>query len=253
MDTIKDIKEWVETVKQSVKNWWLFLIYGILLIGFSLWMLFTPVESYTELALIFSLLAFANGIIVLWFSITNWKSLEGWGWYFSNGIIAFIIGTLLLLYPEISLITLSLILGLWLMIKSVFLMGASFNMKTYGYIEWGLLFFFAALLAIFSFILILNPVMWALNIVLWTALAFLIFGIACIILSLRLKKVKRMTFDKMDKIKARIKEETEGFKKEIESSFSEAGEERKEIREDIERKFEKFLTKLLIESPKKHN
>jgi uncharacterized membrane protein HdeD (DUF308 family) len=252
METNNDIKEWVESVKQSAKSWWVFLIYGILLIGFSLWMLFTSLGSYIEFTQIFSLLVFANGIAVFWFSISNWKTLEGWGWYFSNGIIAFIIGTTLILYPDISYQALSLIVGFWLMIKSVFFMGTAFRIKSYGYAEWGSLLFFAALLAIFSFILILNPVMGALDIVLWTALAFLFFGIACIILSFRLKKVKGLTYNKMDEIKARIKEEAEGFKKEIKSSYTEAGEEGKKIKEDMESKFEEFVAKILRESPKKN-
>ncbi len=248
MDTVKAVTEWVETVKQSTKNWWLFLMYGILLIGFSIWMFFASVESYIELPLILSLLIIVNGIVVLWFSISNWKRLEVWGWYFSNGIIAFIIGAILLMYPEISVIALSFIIGLWLMLKSVFLMGTALSMKTYGYTEWGLLFFFGALLAIISFMLILNPVMQTLDIVLWTALAFLFFGIACIILSLRLKKVKSLTYDKLDEIKARILEESEEFKKEIESSFTEAGEEGQKIKEDMKGKFKEFVEKLLRES-----
>jgi uncharacterized membrane protein HdeD (DUF308 family) len=55
----------------TIKNWWLFLLTGVLSIIVSIWVFFTPVESYAALAWVFSILVFAHGISSVFFSISN--------------------------------------------------------------------------------------------------------------------------------------------------------------------------------------
>ncbi len=183
----------LKQVKRSIKNWWVFLIYIILLIGLSIWIFMTPVESYVGLAVAFSILILANGISNTYFSISNRKELEGWGWYLAHGIFEFVIGLILIIYPEISLITLPFIVGCRLMIKSILNMDFALELRRYLYLDWGLLFFLGAALGLLSFFIIIHPVIDAFSIVIWTGLAIMLLDVTCIVLSFKLKKFKSMT------------------------------------------------------------
>ena len=81
----------IDQITSTIKNWWLYLIFGILLIAFSIWVFVTPLESYVGLAFAFSLLVFVNGASHIYFSVSNRKDLDGWGWYLASGIIELIV------------------------------------------------------------------------------------------------------------------------------------------------------------------
>ena len=50
----------IQQITGTIKNWWLFLLYGVLFIVFAIWIFMTPLESYVGLAFAFSILVFGN-------------------------------------------------------------------------------------------------------------------------------------------------------------------------------------------------
>lgn len=238
-------------ITESIKNWWIYLVYGILLIAFSIWIFMTPVESYVGLSIAFSIMVFVSGISNIYFSVTNRKKLESWGWYLANGIFELIIGMVLILYPEISIVALPFIVGFWLMFKSVFLMGFALELRKYLYLDWGLMFFFGAIIGLLSFFILINPLFGAVTVVSLTGIALLLFGIGNIILAFKLKKLKAITYDKVDELKTRIKKEAEVLKKELQIKLDKAGEKSAEIKEEIGVQVVEFVYNLLNEKPPK--
>ncbi len=89
----------LKEVKQTVKNWWLFAILGILLIIGGIYVITVPVESYVTLSIFFSVMIFVNGIFDVVFSISNSKIINGWGWYLAGGILEILLGIVLMNYP----------------------------------------------------------------------------------------------------------------------------------------------------------
>jgi uncharacterized membrane protein HdeD (DUF308 family) len=87
----------ISTIYQSIKNWWIFLILGILMVCCGVYVLFTPVESYISLSFLFSILMVSNGISKMIFSISNKDSLSSWGWHLTSGIIELILGVYLII------------------------------------------------------------------------------------------------------------------------------------------------------------
>ena len=108
----------------TVKHWWLFLLTGILLIVGSIWVFLTPVESYVNLAWIFSILVLVTGISYVIFSISNRKKLEDWGWYLAGGIFEIVMGIILVSYPDLTIIMLPLFVGFWLMFRGAQIIAA---------------------------------------------------------------------------------------------------------------------------------
>ena len=229
-----------KTIK-IVKNWWLLLLTGILLIIGSVWVFFTPLESYVNLAWIFSILVLANGISYVIFSISNHKELEGWGWYLAGGLFEIIIGIVLIYYPEISIIILPLVVGFWFMFRGAQIVAASLELKKYGFLDWGWIMLFGVALTIMAFFMILDPLFGFFNVVYLTSLALLTFGVANIWISLKLKKIKSKTIDKVEEFKKNIKKDLKNLKAEVIKKMKEATAEQKG---DINSTFEEYESKM---------
>ncbi len=183
--------EAIESVKDTIKHWYLPLILGILFIIVGILAIITPQATYLSLALIFSMTFLFVGILEIVFSISHRKQLDGWGWSLASGILSFIIGVLLIIYPQVSIITLPLFVGFVVLFHSIMSIAWSIELKKYKVSNWGWLLFAGILGAIFSFLLMLNPVFAGLTIAIWTGIALITIGIFHIQFSIELKKLKK--------------------------------------------------------------
>jgi uncharacterized membrane protein HdeD (DUF308 family) len=235
MSIIQDYKD----LKQTIKNWWLFVILGVLLIIGGIWVMMTPLESYIALAIVFSVMIFVNGIFDVIFSISNSKILKGWGWYLAGGILEILMGIVLMIHPEISITILPLILGFWLMFGGVSTISGAFDLKSYYVKGWGWVLVLGILLMIFSFIVLANPVFGASTVVVFTALAIISYGIAYLIFGIKLKKVKSAAGD----IKKAVLGGIDDLKKDVLASIKEAADSQAGS-QDVNKKFDSFKDSL---------
>ncbi len=192
----------IKTAHRTIKYWYIQLILGLLFITLGLYMFSVPVESYVVLAYAFSLYFVFSGIMNIYFSIANRKSLDGWGWILTGGILEAVLGILLLMRPDISMLTLPFYVGFWVMFRSIYAISWAIELKNYHLMDWGYLLAFGILGLLFSFILIWDPLFSGMTVVIWTALAFIVTGIFQIIFAFKLKKLKNLP----DKISKNLKE-----------------------------------------------
>ncbi len=181
----------ISSVKSAAKNWWLSLILGVLFILLGMWVFRTPLASYISLSMLFSIFIFVSGIFGIIFSISNRKEMDGWGWHLAGGTLDLIIGSLLVLHPSITMAILPFYVGFWILFGGIFGIGLSFQLRSFGVPNWGLLLVFGILTVLFSFLLLLNPVFTGLGIVYMTAIAFIVMGIFRIILAFDLKRIHK--------------------------------------------------------------
>lgn len=200
----------LKTIKKTVKHWYVPAIIGVLLIVFGIYIFTTPLETYGTLTMLFSLSFLFSGIAETLFSVQNRKIIEGWGWYLTGGIFNSVIGLMLLSRPEISALTLPLVVGFTLMFRSIQGLGFSFELKNYGSLKWGNLAIASILGLLFSIILLFNPIFTGISLVVMTALAFIFSGITGIVLGFQLKKLKALP----SKIRKELNEKIEVLKKE---------------------------------------
>ena len=231
----------IQQAVSLVKNWWLFLLSGILLIAGAIWVFMNPGESYVALAWLFIVLVLVNGISYLIFSISNREVLEGWGWYLAGGIFEIIIGIFLVYYPDISLVILPLVVGFWFLFRGIQIIGASLDLKQYGFLDWGWIMLLGVALTIMAFLMILNPVFAVFNVVYLTSLALIIFGIANIMISMKLKKIKSKTIDKVEAVKKAFKHSLKDLKKEVINKVKEMS---PEEQAELDKTFEDYETKM---------
>ena len=180
----------VSTAIGSIKNWWWFIIKGILFIVAGVAVLSKPVEGYVGLSVLFSIVILAIGISQVVFSTSNRQSLPGWGWTLASGIIDIAIGLYLVAFPIITLATLPYFVGFWLLFRSFYIMGASFDFNALQIPGWGWLFAGGLLLLILSSLILYYPLAGAVGIVAVTGAAFLMGGLLSIVMAFKFRNIK---------------------------------------------------------------
>lgn len=179
-----------EFIGYSTQYWWLMLSAGILFIAIGIWILASPVASYLSLSLLFAFGMIFSGLFEAVFAIGNHKTLPGWGWTLTGGLVDLFLGFYLLNLPLLTMVVMPVIIGLWMLFRGFMAIGSSLKLRAYGVLDWSWLLVTGMLIVILSLLIIGHPLFAAINIVIWTAFAFIISGIFRIYLSLQLKKFK---------------------------------------------------------------
>lgn len=203
----------LKSFTNAIRHWYIPLILGIILIVFGIYVFTVPMETYFTLAILFSVSFIISGVFDIFFSLQNSKSLDGWGWYLVSGILSLAMGIFLISYPGVSASVLPFVVGVTVLFRSFSLLGFSFDLKDAGVLNWGNLALVSGLGIVLSFLLIANPIFTGISLVTLTALAFLFAGIASVMLSFNLKKIKDYPGKLSDELKSRIKALQDEIKK----------------------------------------
>lgn len=180
----------ISKVSGTIRNWWVFLITGILLVLSAYWMFKTPVESFISLASLFSALIFVSGLFSVFFALTNREDIDNFGLYLAGGLLDVLIGFILLKYPGLTVLLFSMFVGFWLLFRGFNLISVSFKIKGAGDSNWIWILAFGVLVVIFAMMSIVNPLIGASYLVYTLSLTVLILGIANIALAFRLRSIK---------------------------------------------------------------
>ena len=177
-------------IKEAVKYWWLLLLTGLILVAVGIWVFASPATAYLSLSILFGASILTVGFLETVFAISAHKSLEGWGWTLASGLLDIVIGSYLLLYPAVTMAILPFVLGFWLLFRGFSAIGFSFDMKSYGDLNWGWFLLFAIGIIFLAVMILAVPAFGVANMIAWTGLSFIFAGVFRIILAFRLKKWK---------------------------------------------------------------
>jgi uncharacterized membrane protein HdeD (DUF308 family) len=199
----------IDGIRYDVKNWWWFLVSGLIFVAAGIGIYASPADGYVSLSILFSLMMVTSGFSQIFFAASNSGILRGWGWVLTSGIIDLALGTYLLLYPVVTMATLPYFVGFWLIIRSFYVMGTSFDLKNLGVTGWGWLLFGGILLLIFGGVIVYYPAAGVVSIIAFSGSAFIIGGFMNIYLAFQLKNVKAQA----TKVKDAVNKLTGEFKK----------------------------------------
>lgn len=107
------------------------------------------------------------------------------------------------------------------------MIGNSFELKELGILDWGWFLLLGVALTIVASTMILLPIIGHFTVIILTGVGLFIFGIANIMLSLKLKKVKSLTIDKVSNFKKGIKSQFNNLKKEVVNNYEKLSDEEK--------------------------
>lgn len=181
-----------EGVRNTIGHWWVSLIIGIIAVIVGIWSLATPLSALTALTTVFVITFFVSGIFEIDFAIRNRNVLHGWGWTLAGGVLDIGLGIMLLAMPSpITTKILIYFVGFWIMIHSLWSIGAAHELRRLGVRGWGWMLAMAILSLIFSLIFIFSPVAGGVFIVAFFGAALIVYGIFRIYMAMELRGVKR--------------------------------------------------------------
>lgn len=179
-------------IKQAVKHWWVSLLVGILALVVGVWALMTPAESLFALAVLFEVALVVAGVLDIIFAASNRKILYGWGWNLAGGILELLLGIMLMAMPMASVAVIFIyVVGFWMLFRSLWSIGASFDLHQVGIRGWGWLLTLGILMAIFSFLFLVSPSFGGIFVVMFVGIAILAYGIFRIFLAFGLKSLHK--------------------------------------------------------------
>ncbi|MCM4167417.1 hypothetical protein KCTC52924_01088 [Arenibacter antarcticus] len=181
----------LKSIKKAIRHWYIPLLVGIFFVIVSIVAFTAPLSSLITLAILFAMSFLFGGISEIIFSLVNRDQLENWGWTLAFGIITFIVGILLLLNPALSITTLAFYVGFVILFRSIAAISMAIDIKKYGSKNWGSLMALGILGALFSFILLWNPLFAGMSVVVLISLSFLFAGLFSIYFSLQLRRLHK--------------------------------------------------------------
>lgn len=175
-------------IKQAVKHWWVSLLVGILAIVVGIWVIVTPYSSFAALIILFEVALVLAGVLDVLFAVANRKVLYGWGWNLAAGLLEILLGLTLVAIPMVSVgVIMIYVVGFWILFRSIWSIGASFDLHQVGIRGWGWLLTLGILMALLSFLFLLSPAFGGIFIVVFVGIAMLVYGLFRIFLAFDLK------------------------------------------------------------------
>ena len=167
------------------RNWWVFVMRGLLALLFGLIAILAPGATMLSLALLFAAYAFADGIFAIASAVRAARAHERWGLLVLEGVVNMLAALAALAWPGLTVLVFVTLLGVWALISGGLLLAASFKVEHDHGRWWMLLGALASI--VYGGLLLLAPVLGALVLAWWLGAYALVFGIAMLVLGFHLR------------------------------------------------------------------
>jgi len=176
----------VVDIDTLTRNWWVFLVRGLMGIAFGLVTFFFPGISLAALVLVFGAYSFVDGIFAIVSAIRRRAGAEPWWLLLLEGIAGIAAGVMTLLWPGVTAIVLLYVIAAWALITGAIEIAAAIRLRKVINDEWLLVLSGVASIGL-GVLLMLFPGPGALALVIWIGAAAFVSGIMLVVLSLRLR------------------------------------------------------------------
>lgn len=171
------------------KNWWIFLLRGILAVLFGIVALLFPAAAFLTLVLIFGAFAMVDGIFALIAAFTSNAKSENWWWLIFEGVFGILIGLLTLIQPAAMGEAWLILIAAWAIVTGIFEIITALRLRKV--IEGEFWMILSGLASVgFGILVMVYPQSGAFAIGFIVGIYALMFGITLIMLALRLRKHK---------------------------------------------------------------
>jgi uncharacterized membrane protein HdeD (DUF308 family) len=170
------------------RNWWIFLLRGILAIVFGILALIWPGPTLEALIILFGAFVLVDGIFEL---INAFSRRGGDPWWIDllQGLLGIAVGVLTFVWPDVTGLVLLTFIAVWMVIVGVLGIIAAIQLRRVIEGEW-LLGLNALLSLLLGMLLIVFPVSGALAVSWLIGIYAVLFGILLVALSLRLRTLR---------------------------------------------------------------
>src|ERR1700716_3017755 len=169
-----------------VQNWWLFTLRGILAIVFGLLALIFPGPTMLSLVILFSAYMLVDGVFGIIAAVRAIRRKEDrWGLLIFEGLLNIAVGILAFLWPGITVVAFVWLIAAWAIVSGGLMTAAGFRLNIERGRWWLVL---GGLLSLaYGVLLIITPLIGAIVLTWWLGAHALVFGIALVIFSFKLR------------------------------------------------------------------
>jgi len=172
------------------RNWWYFVLRGLLAIAFGVLALVWPLATLTTLVILFGVFALANGIFAVITGIASYGSKERWWAELLVGVAGIIFGLLTLLWPGMTGLVLLYLIAAWAVVTGIFQISAAIRLRKVIHGEW-ILILSGIISILLGLVLFAYPGAGAISMA-WLIGAYaIVWGFLLIILGFRLRGLKK--------------------------------------------------------------
>ena len=177
---------------RAVRHWWLGLIAGILLVAGGIAVFCNPVESYLTLSIMFGILMLVTGIVELVVACTSRNYFALRGYSVAGGILDLLLGILLCIYPQMTLVLLPIMLGVYMLYHSFMIIGFGSDLQAFRVPGAGWSIAMGVILLLLSAFVLINPFSVGVGaVVVLTGISMLLLGAAFMTGSFRMKGIHK--------------------------------------------------------------
>jgi uncharacterized membrane protein HdeD (DUF308 family) len=169
-----------------VQNWWLFTLRGVLGVIFGILALIFPGPTILSLVLLFSAYMLVDGIFGIISAVRAIRRKEDrWGLLIFEGLLDIATGVVAFLWPGLTVVAFVWLIAAWAIISGGLMTAAGFRLNIeHG--RWWLIL--GGLLSLaYGVLLIITPLIGAVVLTWWLGAYALVFGVALVIFSLKLR------------------------------------------------------------------
>jgi uncharacterized membrane protein HdeD (DUF308 family) len=169
-----------------VQNWWLFTLRGVLGIIFGILALIFPGPTILSLVLLFSAYMLVDGIFGIISAVRAIRRKEDrWGLLIFEGLLDIATGVVAFLWPGLTVVAFVWLIAAWAIVSGGLMTAAGFRLN----IEHGRWWLVLGGLLSFAYgvLLIITPLIGAVVLTWWLGAYALVFGVALVIFSLKLR------------------------------------------------------------------
>jgi uncharacterized membrane protein HdeD (DUF308 family) len=167
------------------RNWWIFALRGALGIMFGLIALFLPGVTMLSLVLVFSAYMLVDGICAIASGLRAARQGERWGWFIFEGIANLAAGIVAFLLPGLTVLVFVFLIAAWALLSGGLMLGAALRLDADHGRWWLVLGGLASV--VYGALLVIAPMIGAVVLTWWIGAYAIVFGVALLLLSFRLK------------------------------------------------------------------
>ena len=161
---------------------------GIAALLFGIIALFLPGPVLLGLVIVFGAFAFVSGFSALIAALK--KNAEGRGWLLLEAVAGIFIGLATLVWPGLTLLTLTYFIAAWAIMTGIFEIGGAIGLRKYIRNEW-LYLLSGALSILLGLMLLARPFAGILTLTFVLGIYGIVFGIASLVASWKVRKLEK--------------------------------------------------------------
>lgn len=167
-------------------RWWVLLLRGMVAVLFGVLTFVQPGISLATLVLLFGAFVFADGVLRTWTAIEHRHDRDNWGLLLIGGLLGIGIGVMTWFLPGVTALTLLVYIAVWAIASGVLELATAIRLRKEIEGEWMLAL--SGLVSVaFGVVLVARPAVGALAVLWLIATYAIVYGVALVALSFRLR------------------------------------------------------------------